>query len=128
MAASPVPTSLPAAPPDQAPATWLAYVPLGAALFEVPWLGAIVIAVLFTKGHFEIDARETQILDLVALLPPVVGLAVGAAAIVRRAAKGMAAWVCLVAGFVVCGLLAFSFGWELFHPELEAATQLRARA
>ena len=94
-----------------------AYLPLGAALFELPWLGAIVIAVLFMKGHFDIDPRETQILDLVALLPPVAGMATGAAAIARGAAKGPAAWVCLVAGFVVCGLLAFSFGWELLHPE-----------
>jgi hypothetical protein len=106
----------------------LAYVPLVAALFELPWLGAIVIAVLFTKGHFDINARETQLLDLVALLPPVVGLAAGAAAIARGAAVRMAAWVCLVVGFVVCGLLAFSFGWELFHPEPEAAPQVSARA
>jgi hypothetical protein len=107
----------PTAPPERATTSWLAYLPLAAALLELPWLGAIVIAVLFTKGHFDIDPRETQILDLVALLPPVMGLAAGAAAIARGAAKGLAAWVCLVAGFVVCGLLASSFGWELFHPE-----------
>jgi hypothetical protein len=123
--ASPSP---PAVPTSRATTSWLAYLPLGAVLFELPWLGAIVIAVLFTKGHFDIDARETQILDLVALLPPVVGMVAGAAAIARGAAKGLAARVCLVAGFIVCGLVAFSFGWELFHPEPEPATQMRARA
>ena len=108
--------------------SWLPYVPLAAAVLELPWFAATVIAVLFTKGHFDIDARETQILDLVALLPPVIGLATGAVAITRSAAKSVAAWVCLVAGFVVCGLLVFSFGWELFHPEPEPPTHLSAQA
>jgi hypothetical protein len=112
----------------RATSRWPAYVPLAAAVFELPWLGAIVIAVLFTKGDFDIGSRETQLLDLVALLPPVVGMATGTVAIARGTAKTVAAWVSLVAGFVLCGLLTFSFGWELTHPEPEAATQIRARS
>ena len=55
-------------------------------------------------------------LDLVALVPPVLGLTAGLAAVARGAAKGVGAWLFVVAGMLVCGLLVFSFGWELFHP------------
>ncbi len=104
--------------PKASPTNPLAYLPIAAALVELPWFGIVAFAVLVTAGTLETTDAGTQMLDLISMSPAVLGLAGGAFAIARGGPKTTREKVCFFTGLILCGLFVFSFGWEFFHPHV----------
>lgn len=100
-----------------APFDPLVYLPLIAGLAAMPWFGVVAFAVLFTTGRIATNDAKTQTLDLIAIIPPAIGLLAAVIAIFRGAPRSKTETLCLVAGIVLCGVFAFSFGWEYLHPD-----------
>ncbi len=93
----------------------LAYLPLVIACFELIWVGALVQAGQATRqgrGPTTEDHRRTAAL---AILPPLIGLALGVLVAVRG---WPAKWLdrgALVIGVLICGLWAFGFAGDLLR-------------
>jgi len=93
------------------------YAPLLAGLAALPWFGIVAFAVLFTTGRITTNDGQTQTLDLIAGILPALGLLSAGVALVRGGPRNKTETLCLVAGVILCGLFAFSFGWEYLHPD-----------
>ncbi len=103
--------------PKAAPFDPLVYLPLIAGLAAMPWFGLVAFAVLFTTGRIATNDAKTQTLDLIAIIPPAIGLLAAVIVGLRGGPRSKTEALCLVAGVVLCGIFAFSFGWEYLHPD-----------
>jgi HEAT repeats len=91
------------------------FTPLIAAGVELPWLAVVLFIGAFLAGSIPKNRAAVHLMDFIAMLPALAGLAVGALALVRGLVRTVVQWVCFVVGCAACGLIAFSFSWELFH-------------
>ncbi len=117
------PPSLPAVTPPansapkkfRLPPNLFPYIPLIAALMEIPWVAALVIMQLSLTGVVARTRVQTHFLDALALLPPLIGLASALLVAVRRPTLRRVEIIILSLGSILCGLAALVFGRELFH-------------
>jgi len=91
------------------------YAPLLAGLATPAWFGIATFAVLYATGSLKTIVADAQILDLIAIAPPVVGLLAGVVALARGGPRNKTEGMGLLVGVILCGVFAFSFGWEVFH-------------
>jgi hypothetical protein len=92
----------------------LAYIPLIAALVEIPWVALLVFAQLFLTGAVARTGAQTHLLDAASLIPPLIGLAVALFVVARHPTKTRMGTICLSLGSAACVLMALPFAWELF--------------
>jgi hypothetical protein len=89
------------------------FVPLLIALFEIAWIIVLVMSQM-GSGTLSTDNSHTHSLDIIAMIPALIGLSVGILAVVRGLVHRPLEWIFLVIGCLACGLFVFMFGWELF--------------
>ena len=70
---------------------------------------------LFTTGTVTRSALETRTLDIVAMLPAVLGVVAGIVVVTGGGKLRLSERVALTIGMLGCGLAIFSFGWEALH-------------
>jgi hypothetical protein len=107
------PPPLPAARPR---VMYAAYFPFVAAVLELPWMAILVVATLMTTGKFDPNASQTRLLDILSVIPSLIGIAIGirllrSAEIQRRTDR-----IFLFVGLALCTLFIAPFVWEFFHP------------
>ena len=95
------------------------YVPLVAAAIEVLWVGFVMFIALVVLGPPTKSDLGTQVLDVIAMSPALLGLIGGAVALRRGGPRTTVEWVCFIIGLLLCALFTLSFGFEFFHPHVD---------
>lgn len=96
-------------PGPESKGTLYAIAPLAAALIMIPWVLMFVIGVISVTGKAHDTADRTRAMDLVAILPPAIGVAVGVYGIAKRRVRGAVRRTILGAGCVLCILVSLPF-------------------
>jgi hypothetical protein len=94
---------------------FVAFVPLIVALLELPWVAVVLFVIYLKTGQIASNEQGIHQLDLIAGLPPAVGLVIAALAVAFGRIRRRVEWICLILGCIGCGIFLFSFGWEFFH-------------
>ena len=97
-------------PPPLPSRAW-SHVPLAAAVFQVPWL---VFVVMINLGP---RPPNPTALAVESVLPAVVGLIVGAWALVGGRAVTLVQRLCLTVGLLACGGICYWLGWSTIRSE-----------
>ncbi|MDB6156233.1 MAG: repeat protein [Chthoniobacteraceae bacterium] len=94
-----------------------AYLPLIAAIVEIPW---IIIVVTFPSAPLVAGTRaantaRNHLMDLLAAIPVAAGLLIGLAVLMCGTARRLPERVCLYLGCAVCAVFLYAFGSEFFN-------------
>lgn len=89
--------------------TLLASIPLAAAILTVPWFLMFAVGVIGATGTGRQTPDRTRAMDFVAIIPPMIGLAMGIHALVKRRVRGAPRLALLLFGCLSCALVAWPF-------------------
>ena len=94
------------------------YLPIAAALFEAPWLVAMLLFVLFLVGDmpFRPTRSQEEVVSAYCVLPAALGLLWSGVGVARDAQRGFVARLCCIGGGLVCVMLMAWLLWDVVHP------------
>lgn len=92
-----------------------AYMPLIAAVTQVPWIFIVIVLQLMRAGTQKPDESLTHLLDFIAMIPAIVGVLVGIYAARRWPRMIVVEKVFLVVGLIICVLIMIPFAAEMTH-------------
>ena len=98
---------------NQNPHAWMtgliAYFPLLAIVLEVIWVILMTAALIFSVGDTPyVNDPNNHTFSRIASLPVLLGTMVGIYGIITRCPNGIAGWICLILGTILCGLILYS--------------------
>jgi|HubBroStandDraft_1064217.scaffolds.fasta_scaffold250904_1 hypothetical protein len=88
-----------------------AYVPLAAAIGEIPWIILLVLCLLFAVGDtpYTNTPQKEHLFQMIGAVPAVAGMLSGIACMLLRSAQGAMQWTALVAGVLACAAWCEAF-------------------
>lgn len=97
---------MPVAPPQ---GTFFALAPLAAAVLSVPWFLMVVLSMIDISGRGQGPRSDPRSMDLVAIIPPAIGISVGLFGLAKRRIRGTWRYATLTVGCLLCAIIATPF-------------------